>query len=104
MDNENYIKRKIKFVKFEYDIFIKQNKLSIQGFINTLVGKHMRSEKIHIIQITQGKEIKFEFGRFIPSQMYYLIKFSNFGQWELTDIYKQKINEYHDEALRNIKN
>ena len=72
------------------------------GIINGLIGKHRRSEKIHIIQITHGKDIKFEFGSFIPSKMYELIKFSNFGQWEINDIYKQKINEYHINALNLI--
>jgi len=99
MDQELYIKRKIKYVKFEYDIFIKQTKLSLPSFINALIGRHPRSEKIHIIQITHGKEIKFEFGSFIPSQMYHLVNMGTWGQWELNDTYKQKINEYYIKIL-----
>jgi hypothetical protein len=100
--DELYIKRKIKYVKFEYDIFIKQTKLSIEKFIHVLVGKKPRSEKIHIIQITHKKDIKFEFGRFIPSQMYHLVNMGTWGQWELKDIYKQKLNEYYETAINSI--
>ena len=102
MDEELYIKRKIKYVKFEYDTFIKQTKLSLFSFINALIGRHPKSEKIHIIQITHGKDIKFEFGSFIPSKIYHLVNMGTWGQWELKDIYKQKITEYHDKALNLI--
>jgi hypothetical protein len=92
----------IKYVNFEYDIFIKQTKQSIQKFIYVLVGKNRKSRTPHIIQITRGPDVIFELGQFMPYQMYHLIKYSNFGQWTLTDSYIEKINEYYDEAFKKV--
>ena len=100
---ENYIERKIKYIKFEYDIFIKQNKLSLTDYISCMLEKHKRSQKIYIIQVAKGRKVQFNLGRFVPSQMYHLVKMENWGQWELTDIYKEKLNNFYDEALKNIQ-
>ena len=45
MDEELYIKRKIKYVKFEYDIFIKQTKLAYSVLLMHLLGGIRRVKK-----------------------------------------------------------
>lgn len=101
---ENYIERKIKYVKFDYDIFIKTTKLSISLFIHGMLEKHKRSQKIYIIQITKKRKVQFDLGWFVPSQMYQLINMGTWSQWALTDIYENKLNEYYDEAFKKINN
>lgn len=100
---ENYIERKEKYIKFEYDVFIKTTKLNISLFIHGMLEKHKRSQKIYIIQISKKRKVLFDLGRFVPSQMYQLINMCTWGQWALTDIYENKLNEYYDEAIKNIK-
>ncbi len=68
------------------------------------IRKAQKEPKIYIIQVAKGRKVQFNLGRFVPSQMYHLVKMGNWGQWELTDIYKQKLNEFYDEALKNIQN
>ena len=100
---DNFIERKIKYVNFDYDIFIKTTKLNISLFIHDILEKHKRSQNIYIIRVTKGQKVQFNLGQFVPSQMYHLVNMGNWGQWELTDIYQNKLNEYYDEAFKQIK-
>ena len=103
----NYIERKIEYINFSYENYKKQNKLSLRLFVGLLVGKKRKSEKIKVINRTDGTDknsrILFEFGRFIPSKMYKLKKLSeNWGCWELSPECIESINNFYDIALLKV--